>query len=332
MLRKHFREQKGSFLVLSTMFAFSMLVFTSVAVDVGCILTAKNQLQTSVDASALATASGLIFSQSTAVQRGMLLSQRNTILNEPLNLQSGEITFLDPKTVQITAERPVSLFFARMVGINTARIEATATAICGNRDIMLVFDRSGSMDDDTVNPYIPQPITNTKTAANYFVNLIESNSFVCDRIGLVSYSTNANLNLELSRDFGLIRDQINSYTADGFTNIGEAIQFANEHLIESAQSRTKKTIILLSDGMTNQPGYGFPTNMTAINFAISNANISASNSIKIYTISLGNQTDWDLMNLIADRTNGEHYHAPTPQELYSIFNDIANRIPTILIS
>jgi hypothetical protein len=322
---------QGNILVFASIALFSIFGFATIAIDVGCILTAKNELQSAVDASALAAASGLTFNQTVAVQRAIELSNDNKVMRKPLALQSNEIYLLDQTTARVSAQRPVNLFFARILGLQSAQVSATATAKLGNRDIMFIFDRSGTMDDDTVNPKVPQPITDTKNAANFFIDRIAGNALVSDRVGLVSYSTTAVLNLQLGRDFNLIKSRVQSFTADGYTNIGQAIQFSNNHLIQSTRSRTVKTQILLSDGMANRPGTGMPTNPTAIQFAINNAQIAADNSIKIYTISLGNQTDWNLMTTIANMTNGKHYHAPTASDLNAIFDEIANRIPTTLI-
>jgi hypothetical protein len=324
-------KQNGNILVLSVISTLSIMAFASVAVDVGCILTAKNHLQVGVDASALAAASGLVVNQAEAIQRGIVISNSNKILQHPLALQSNEIFFIDQKTVKVTARRSVDLFFARVFGLNSAEVSATATAELGNRDIMLIFDRSGSMDDDTSDPDVPQPITDTQNASNYFVDLIAGNPYVFDRVGLVSYSTYAQLTLPLGRNFSLIKNTIQAYEANGYTNIGQAVQYSNNHLIQNSQSRTLRTEILLSDGMANRPGLGMPTNPTAIQFALSNAQIAANNAIKIYTISLGNDTDWNLMEQIAAITGGKHYHAPTPADLDAIFNEIASRIPSILI-
>lgn len=330
-LTERLGEEKGSFLILGAVSLVAVFCFASFAIDAGCILTAKNQLQSAVDASALAAASGLTFSQGEAVQRGVANSNRNRVLGRPLALEGSEIAFLDEKTVRVSAERDVPLFFAKILGLNTSRIRAEATATLGNRDIMVTFDRSGTMDDDTVNPKVPQPITDTKTAAKTFVDLVAANTYVSDRIGLVSYSTTASLNLQLCRDFSLVKNRIDSYMADGYTNIGQAIEYSNNHLLQNNETRTFKTQILLSDGMANRPGTGMPTNPTAINYAYANARIAADHFIKIYTISLGDQTDWTLMTQIADMTNGKHYHAPTAADLDVIFDEIAGRIPCILI-
>ncbi|HEX9935143.1 MAG TPA: VWA domain-containing protein, partial [bacterium] len=244
-MRRFLYSERGNFVVLAAIALFSIMGFASFSIDVGCLMTAKNQLQSAVDASALAAVSGLAISQSEAVQRGIQYSNGNTVLHQPLALQGSEIAVLDQKTVRVSAQRPVNLFFSRILGLQSVQLAATATAELGNRDIMFIFDRSGTMDDDTKDPKIPQPITDTKTAANVFVSLIENNAYMNDRIGLVSYSTSARLNLQLGRDFALIRTTMQTFRADGYTNIGEAIQFSNDQIIQNRQSRTFGTEILL---------------------------------------------------------------------------------------
>ena len=331
-MKRWIHDERGGILVFAGALVGVIILFAATAIDVSYILTAQNELQSAVDASALAAASGLAESQSEASQRAVSVSNCNLIMRQPLALQSDEIMFIDHKTVQVTAQRTINLFFARMVRINSKQITATAMAECGNRDIMLIFDRSGSMDDDTVDPDVPQPLTDTKYAACHFLGCVADNPFVLDRIGLVSYSTSAQLHLPLGRNFRQMKSTIESYTADGYTNIGEAIRISNEHLLQESPMRTKKTVVLLSDGMANKPGYGLPTNDTAIQYALTYASQAANSSIRIYTISLGNATDINLMNQIANMTEGKHYHAPTPAELYDIFQEIADRIPAILIS
>jgi len=325
------RQEKGNILVLAAAFMTVMLLVAATSIDVSYMLTARNQLQSAVDASALAGASGLTVSQSTARNRAISISGVNTILNQPVALQSSEISFPNYKTIRVTAQRPVPAFFARLANMNTFNIRATATAQCGNRDIMLVFDRSGTMDDDTVDPLRPEPITTAQEAADYFVDEIANNSLVVDRIGLVSYSDNAALESALDRAFANKKNKIDSYAANGYTNIGDGIRQAVNHLGSQSLAKTKKTIILFSDGMANRPGSGMPTNQTAINYALSWATQAKNREIRVYTISLGTETDPALMQQIASRTGGKYYYAPSASDLYAIFSEIAQRIPGILI-
>jgi hypothetical protein len=123
-------------------------------------------------------------------------------------------------------------------------------------DIILVLDRSGSMEG---NPY-----NQAKNAAKAFINfaaLIEE-----DAIGVVSYSNIAdnNLRLTLREDetaINLIENTIdNLEDATGRTNIGHAIQLAKEELdnpppeVIIDREDSIKVIIVLSDGISNRKG------------------------------------------------------------------------------
>lgn len=330
-MKKLFRDQNGANLAI---FAISLTVAVGMAalsIDVGMMLTAKNQLQSSIDAAALAAASGLQVSQNEAMARAMIVTQQDTLIDQPLELEEEDFSFIGIDKVQVSVTRPVNLVFSQLFGLQNLQVSASATAEMGARDIMLAFDRSGSMDDDTRDPRVPQPITDTKEAAKFFVNKIRDNEYTVDQLGLISYSTDALLDVNLGRSFSRIRQKINRFQADGYTNIGEALNIANQELLNS-ERRTFKYVILLSDGMANRPGRGTPTNPTAIQYAKEKADFAADNNIKIYTISLGNRTDRNLMEYIANKTGGQHYYSPTTAELQAIFDDIATKIPARLIS
>ncbi len=325
------KNEDGQMLVFTALGMAVLIMCAALAIDVGYMLTARNHLQTAVDASALAGATGLPLNQSTAMARAVSLSASNTIMHNQLNLGGNEISFPNYKTITITARRTVPLFFTRITGRNSVAITATATAQCGNRDIILVFDRSGSMDDDTKDIKKPQPITTAKEAAYYLIDQIAANTFTVDRMGLVSYSDNASLDHSLDRGFSQMKSDIKAYVANGNTNIGDGINKAMSHLNGSSPSNTKKTIILFSDGMANKPGSGMPTNSTAKNYAISKATSAKNSNIRIYTISLGSETDPSLMQQIASITSGKYYYAPTAADLYAVYEDIVKRIPVRLV-
>lgn len=325
------KNEDGQMLVFTALGMAVLIMCAALAIDVSYMLTARNHLQTAVDASALAGATGLPVNQSTALARAVSLSASNTIMQNQLNLGGNEISFPNYKTITITARRTVPLFFTRITGRNSVTIAATATAQCGNRDIILVFDRSGSMDDDTKDIKKPQPITTAKEAAYYLIDQIAASTFTVDRMGLVSYSDNASLDHSLDRGFSQMKSDIKAYIADGNTNIGEGINKAMNHLNGSSPSNTKKTIILFSDGMANKPGSGMPTNSTAKNYAISKATSAKNSNIRIYTISLGSETDPSLMQQIASITSGKYYYAPTAADLYAVYEDIVKRIPVRLV-
>ncbi|MBD3385127.1 hypothetical protein GF407_09385 [candidate division KSB1 bacterium] len=128
------KSRRGSMLVFAAISLTAMLIFTSFAVDVSCILTARNQLQTSVDAAALAGASGLLESYSEAERRAVTFASLNRVMDQPVQLSSsnddggGDITFPQSNQVRVQAGHDVNLYFAPLMGLQSVHITAEATA------------------------------------------------------------------------------------------------------------------------------------------------------------------------------------------------------------
>lgn len=130
-MRCDHRHERGIIVVLAAIAMFSLLGFASIAIDVGCILTARNQLQCAVDASALAGASGLMVDQSEAVQRSIAVGRRNTCIQQAVILSPGDVDFPNSNQIRVRTNKSVPLFFAKIVRISSVRISAVAVAEIG---------------------------------------------------------------------------------------------------------------------------------------------------------------------------------------------------------
>ena len=128
---KKIKEESGNIVVFSASALMTMLLFASLAIDIGCLLTAKNQLQSGVDASALAGATGLVINKEAAYQRAIEVGGKNTCIKELLQIQSEEISFPAINRVRVENMRPVNLFFSRIIGIHSVNISAAAVAELG---------------------------------------------------------------------------------------------------------------------------------------------------------------------------------------------------------
>lgn len=122
------QQEEGSILVFSVIALISLLLFASMAIDVGCILTARNQIQSAVDAAALAGSAGLTVNQSEAIQRAITTAGNNTVIKQSLGIGAGNISFPTSYQVQVQASQDVNLYFAKIIGKNTATVSATAIA------------------------------------------------------------------------------------------------------------------------------------------------------------------------------------------------------------
>ncbi|HVP11291.1 MAG TPA: vWA domain-containing protein [Phycisphaerae bacterium] len=180
----HLRRRKGqsklrraSVMVQSLIFGSTVgLGVAALAVDTGLMFSAKQELQNAADAAALAAASQLGVSTDpagAAAQEAAIYAAKNKVAGggSGLDIQTGIIfghAVLDGEkydfrpseapydSVQITLKRdatasdgPVSLLFAKTFGMDGASLHASATAMVVPRDIAVVIDCSGSMNDDS---------------------------------------------------------------------------------------------------------------------------------------------------------------------------------------
>lgn len=126
------KNEKGAALVTVALALTVVLGFGAIGVDVGAILTARNQLQSAVDAAALAGAGGLLESRSVAIARASQVFSQNDLFGNPLLLNANNITFPANDQIAVVATQQVNLFFAPILGINVANVTAAATGNLAN--------------------------------------------------------------------------------------------------------------------------------------------------------------------------------------------------------
>ena len=196
-------------------------------------------------------------------------------------------------------------------------------------DVMLVIDRSGSMnirDNGSITR-----LANAKTASNNFIN---SMNFSKDKAGLASFNQLATLNLGLTNNQGTITNAINALTATGATNIGDGIKVGRTELL--ANGGLNKFMILLSDGAPNVMTFPngsqkfcfvdpqSPTDCTI--YAEDQADTTKLAGIEIFTIGLGvNNFTENLLKEIAT-TPSNYFSAPKSNELQAIYTNITTKI------
>lgn len=184
------------------------------------------------------------------------------------------------------------------------------------RDIVLVLDRSGSMEGE--------PLTQTKQAAmKFFDTIFEQNS----RVGIVSYSSYADIDSEFINDKTMLNNIVTEMEAYGSTNMYDGLQRADEMFLNS--NADKKIVVLMSDGLPNE-------GITDANGAYDTALIDYAETMKnkgyyIYTLGFFNQLmgadkvfAQNLLEGIA--SPGLHYEVDSADNLVYFFDDIANQI------
>jgi Putative Flp pilus-assembly TadE/G-like len=141
------RDERGSVLVLVALSTFALLSVSALAIDLGMLYTAHEEAQRIADAAALAGADEYLRnSPSDAVAPGKQwaknLAAENNVRNMPIDTALVSSTTLVDSTkemvvqmmpdsfkVRVTVHRPsIGLWFARVFGVNTWGVSATAVA------------------------------------------------------------------------------------------------------------------------------------------------------------------------------------------------------------
>ena len=251
---------------------------------------------------------------------------------------------------------------AAMIGVfaplgNVLRAENNLCPV--DVDVVLVMDRSGSMDAGTCEisgyePYNnvtevwcdsyggsfdpnddPSRLLQAKNAANLFLGNLGIN----DHSALVSYANTASpdkglSNIHLDSDGSpSTQGAVDALVAEGGTNIGEAIAEGTAELSASGRADTTKAMILLTDGRPTcpiiNPEYstcGFIEDQGDIDYAKDKADLAAGLEYKIYTIGLGNDVNTDLLTYIAITTGAQYYPASDGDALGGIYNQISQEL------
>jgi Putative Flp pilus-assembly TadE/G-like len=141
--QRRLRDESGMTLIMVATGMLAFLSATMLAVDVGMLMVARTESQSSADAGALAGAVALGFNNPNdrtaagpAVRNAIAAATAadNGVMNAQASVLVEDVTFPTPTQVRVRVQRssvrgnPVSMFMAPIFGINTANVGAVATA------------------------------------------------------------------------------------------------------------------------------------------------------------------------------------------------------------
>lgn len=172
----------------------------------------------------------------------------------------------------------------------------------GRADIMLLVDRSGSMNDGG-------KFDAAKAAVEQFVNNVD---FGRHRVGLIPFNSDPYVAQPLTdRPDRVIRALGQMGAPQGSTSIGAAIRMADSEFVETGRPIAVKVIVLLSDGI--EP---------AAEGILAAATASKALGTVFFTIGLGADAAGDTMIQVAT-TPAHYYPAPDASQLAEIYQKIA---------
>ena len=256
--------QGGFAVIMTTLTMLVSIPLVGLAVDVGVLYMIRGKLYQAVDAAALAGARALANGATVGAQATSAQAAATKFFNA--NFPTGywattNISLATPtvdsistpnyRTVTTSATVTAPLYFLRILGQNTTTIAAASQA--GRRDVamMLVLDRSSSMN------YVFQGTTACAvmvTDATQFLNYFAPGR---DMVGLVvfgssvyTYPPTATFTTADSNG-NTVASLIGQITCQGNTNTDEAMYQAYNQLVTLNSTTRANVIVLMTDGRPN---------------------------------------------------------------------------------
>lgn len=283
------RDERGQSLVIVVLFLIVMLGFAALILDVGHAYLAQRRLQASVDAAALAGADGL---PTVAAATALANAYGSGGSNTPLKVDNVQMTVstkclatapgCSPANAVVVSESAaVPTVFAKVLGINSFTVHATATACspCSAKplDVMLVLDRTGSMcTTDTGADDHPQctDMRNARDGLNTFLTYMDptidhvgfavlppaaNQTDVCPYTAGPYTSPNDNYVLvPLTNNYASLTTAIGCVQAAGTTSYANALEAAQAELVKDGRPGVQKIIVFMSDGAANTGPTSYP--------------------------------------------------------------------------
>lgn len=212
---------------------------------------------------------------------------------------------------------------------------ASSTSTQFDRDIVLVLDRSGSMNEYSTDSSSWKSAGPGKAyygsrwrelvAAVAVFNDFLNQSPLNEQIALATFSTASSQDVVLSTNTTPIASRLdyitNNFTG-GYTAIGDGINSGINLVTDASRSRTfaKKTMIVMTDGIQNRGSD-----------PVARATVAYQTyGITVHVITFSNDADQIKGAEIAAAGGGLHYHAASGSALISVFQELARTLPTML--
>ena len=136
-----------------------------------------------------------------------------------------------------------------------------------------------------------------------------------DRIGLISYATNAQLDIPLTENRLVLKTAVSDLKNDGKSALGDAMQIARRELTLVGREDAILVEILLSDGQSN----------TGIEPDIE-GEIAADSGIRIISVGIGSLINQNLLQSFASDTDGLYFPRPSEVALTEIMDHLDNDV------
>jgi uncharacterized protein YegL len=248
-MKNAIHNQRGAVIVIFALSLVVLIGFVAIGTEVGRWYHVRAELSKAVDAAAIAGAANI---SNTTIDHVILAQDFGMENFQPGYLgtpATGDraVSFAvieqDGGRISVTGRTTSVGVLSRLFGVEYVPTSAAGLAQKNRVEIILVLDRSGSMDG--------APIRDLKTAARAFLGYYEDTQDE-DRIGLVTFATGVSLRPPATNFFTPITNSINAMAATGATNAEDALARAGAAFTDqtgvSAANRIQQFIVFFTDG------------------------------------------------------------------------------------
>jgi Flp pilus assembly protein TadG len=259
-------ERGATILLITRISTFVLVPIVGLAIDGSVLFWMNARLSAAVDAAALAGGRSLNVGVSQVAQElnATTIAQQYFSANFPDGFMRSSIVgptvmFTYPsthlRTVQVTASAVVPLYFMPILHVSTATIGAVGTASRRDANILLVLDRSESMNNSS--GACAALVASAQSFVSHFAN-------GRDRLGLVTFSSLASLDFKPSYTFNTDSPSLPTTLAKlkcmGYTSTAEGLNLAYTTIqgLSNATGGALNVILLFTDGSPSSITAAFP--------------------------------------------------------------------------
>jgi Mg-chelatase subunit ChlD len=273
-------NQRGASLILFT-FVFMMVVIPilGLAIDGAIVFWVKARLSAAVDSGALAAGRTPSANATTTAQQYVYANFPAGWMGSAYSVApTAIVTYPNTGTRRVTVNATVNvpLHLARLFGMQTFPVPAVAASSRRNSNIMLVLDRSGSMNATGADGAI---VCNTMIAsATTFINYFADGQ---DQLGLISFHAWANVDFPFTTSFQSSSPNMTTVLSDlacgANTSSAMALNMAYTQIknlgsAAYASNGALNVIVFFTDGQPNGITAAFPAKGQSDNRYYANVN------------------------------------------------------------
>jgi Flp pilus assembly protein TadG len=265
-------RQRGFALYMGTLLLLMIIPMIGLAIDSTLLYVVKTRLQGAVDGAALAGAKALSHGTDSPTEKTNAIAAAQTYvkLNYPSTFFFSQDVVLDPvlgvqidesvayqRTVTVTATVVEPTLFMQWLHFMSNTVGASASTIRKDVNIMMVMDRSGSLQaSGSCAPLIA-------AAQNFTLQFSPGN----DNVGLVTFASTTYLNFSPNTTFASaspnVSTMLGNIACSGSTSTANGLWMGYQQLIALNEPAALNAILLFTDGDPTAGTFNMPVAKTS---------------------------------------------------------------------